>query len=412
MRSHLLEGNGPASAAPARSSTTSSTTSTTSRSTSTSSTRSTAPLAPGRAQPPEPLRVPRRRPLRAGAGDDIDGVHPRSPARAKAIDPTGWRITLVTNLRVLGYVFNPASFYLCRDADGVLRVVIVEVHNTHGERHLYTLQPDGGGRSVRGLDGQGRSTSRRSSRCEGGYTVRVRDEPAGLRITINRATQARRARAAAPASSCDGGRSRTAPWPRMLVRHPLVTHKTIGLIHWHALRLWLRGARSIATGTRPMTAPTIARTATVGSEPLLEPAAWRDRPGRRLADPRRSPDRRPARRLAARRSAIPARRSRARSTSTTRPLVAALLLLGGDIGAGEAYMDGLWSSPDLPALLRLAALNRSARPSRPAGGACPSQLARTLAHRARRNTTARRAATSPPTTTSATTSTGSSSTRR
>ena len=24
-------------------------------------------------------------------------------------------MTLVTNLRALGYVFNPASFYLCRD---------------------------------------------------------------------------------------------------------------------------------------------------------------------------------------------------------------------------------------------------------------------------------------------------------
>ncbi len=31
--------------------------------------------------------------------------------RAEGEDPTGWRITLVTNLRVLGYVFNPASFY-------------------------------------------------------------------------------------------------------------------------------------------------------------------------------------------------------------------------------------------------------------------------------------------------------------
>ena len=45
-------------------------------------------------------------------------------------DPTGWRVTLVTNLRVLGYVFNPASFYLCRDRRGDLRAVIVEVHNT------------------------------------------------------------------------------------------------------------------------------------------------------------------------------------------------------------------------------------------------------------------------------------------
>jgi hypothetical protein len=29
---------------------------------------------------------------------------------------------------------------------------------------------------------------------------------------------------------------------RLLLRHPLVTHKTIGLIHLHALRLWLKGA--------------------------------------------------------------------------------------------------------------------------------------------------------------------------
>ena len=56
------------------------------------------------------------------------------------MDPDGWRVTLVTNLRVLGYVFNPASFFLCRDDGGELRVVVVEVHNTYGERHLYTLR--------------------------------------------------------------------------------------------------------------------------------------------------------------------------------------------------------------------------------------------------------------------------------
>ena len=34
------------------------------------------------------------------------------------------------------------------------------------------------------------------------------------------------------------------------------------------------------------------------------------------------------------------------------------LLVGGETGGGEAYMDGLWSSPDLAGLLRWAALNR------------------------------------------------------
>jgi DUF1365 family protein len=30
---------------------------------------------------------------------------------------------------------------------------------------------------------------------------------------------------------------------RMFLRYPLVTQKTTLLIHWHALRLWRRGAR-------------------------------------------------------------------------------------------------------------------------------------------------------------------------
>ena len=64
----------------------------------------------------------------------------------------------------------------------------------------------------------------------------------------------------------------------------------------------------------------------------------------------------------------------------------ARILGGGETGAGEAYMDGLWSSPDLPALLRLAARNREALALSGGWFRVPAQLARTVAHRARRNT--------------------------
>jgi cyclopropane-fatty-acyl-phospholipid synthase len=64
------------------------------------------------------------------------------------------------------------------------------------------------------------------------------------------------------------------------------------------------------------------------------------------------------------------------------------MLLGGEIGAGEAYMDGLWSSPDLPALLRVAALNREALALPRGWWRLPLRLHKTLAHRARRNTIA------------------------
>jgi cyclopropane-fatty-acyl-phospholipid synthase len=61
------------------------------------------------------------------------------------------------------------------------------------------------------------------------------------------------------------------------------------------------------------------------------------------------------------------------------------LLVRGETGAGEAYMDGSWSSPDLTALIRLAARNRDAMALSTGWFRAPAQLLRTLAHRARRN---------------------------
>ena len=48
---------------------------------------------------------------------------------------------LVTNLRVLGYVFNPVSFFLNYDAAGALSTVVAEVNNTYGGSLRYVLGP-------------------------------------------------------------------------------------------------------------------------------------------------------------------------------------------------------------------------------------------------------------------------------
>ena len=50
------------------------------------------------------------------------------------------KIFLLTNCRVLGYVFNPISFYYCHDSSGALRVVVAEVNNTFGEQYLYVVR--------------------------------------------------------------------------------------------------------------------------------------------------------------------------------------------------------------------------------------------------------------------------------
>ncbi len=49
-------------------------------------------------------------------------------------------VWLHTLPRMLGYVFNPVSFWLCRRG-GNLEAVLVEVSNTFGEKHFYWIQP-------------------------------------------------------------------------------------------------------------------------------------------------------------------------------------------------------------------------------------------------------------------------------
>ena len=48
-------------------------------------------------------------------------------------------ITMLTQARVLGYVFNPLTVYWCHRPDGALACVVAEVHNTYRQRHAYLL---------------------------------------------------------------------------------------------------------------------------------------------------------------------------------------------------------------------------------------------------------------------------------
>ena len=188
----------------------------------------------------------------------------RDHLRHEGLDPEGWRVTLVAYPRVFGHVFNPASFFLCRDAAGDLRAVVVEVHNTHGERHLYTVH--------RAAD-EPRETNRDRIRgsmpkafyvspfigMEGTYTVTVDERPDELRIAINERVDG------APVLATSLMLAKRPLTDRALLaavlRRPLVTHWTVLAIHLHAFRLWRRGLRfhrhseASAAAPAPTTSP-------------------------------------------------------------------------------------------------------------------------------------------------------------
>jgi hypothetical protein len=174
------------------------------------------------------------------AAADIDATV-RAHLRDEGFDGVdGWRITLIAYPRVLGHEFNPASFFLCRDAAGTLQVVIVEVHNTHHERRLYTLRPvETRAAHVAGMEKDFYVSP--FIGLDAAYTVRVQDRPDRVVIVID---ETENGQPVLQASVVASRRPLTdLALLRMLVRYPLVTLKTIGMIHWHAFRLWRRGAK-------------------------------------------------------------------------------------------------------------------------------------------------------------------------
>ena len=238
---------------------------------------------------------------------------------------------------------------------------------------------------------------------DGRYTVRVRDEASRLRITINEDPGDGLLH-----TSLDLARRRLTDRMvlRMLIRYPFVTHKTIGMIHWHALRLWLHGApfyRHMRRHDEPVDdrrrlphdrLPSLSRVAWR----IAVSAAGRVTVGRLLVV---LPD-------GERRTFGPAGAEPAAEIHIHDRRALVKLLVGGETGGGEAYMDA-WSSPDLAGLLRWAALNRESLALSTGWFRRPAQVSDDRPVPAEHE--GRAAATSRRTTTWATTSTGRSSTR-
>ena len=58
------------------------------------------------------------------------------------------RILMAAHARAFGHCFNPITVFWCADRGGALAAVVVEVHNTYGDRHAYLVHPDEQGRAT------------------------------------------------------------------------------------------------------------------------------------------------------------------------------------------------------------------------------------------------------------------------
>jgi DUF1365 family protein len=151
-------------------------------------------------------------------------------------------IVLYTFPRMLGYLFNPVSFWLCHDHDANVRAILAEVRNTFGEQHNYLLaHPDG--RPIRpGETLAARKVFHVSPFCEvkGRYRFRFQfgahwlaridyddDDAVGMPLLETWIS--------GDARSLDRAALRRLP-----LRYPWFTLGVIARIHWQAARLAMK----------------------------------------------------------------------------------------------------------------------------------------------------------------------------
>ncbi len=152
------------------------------------------------------------------------------------------QILLLTNLRLLGYVFNPVSFYFCY-SDQRLQVVLAEVNNTFGEQHaiLIPCKPDNRGF----MRFQARKNFYVSPFLKHDTELffhfkDIRSEQLFFLIDSGYANNEKKE--ILLRTSLIG--KRRAYTTRTILyeffRVPLLTFRIIAAIHWHALRLYLK----------------------------------------------------------------------------------------------------------------------------------------------------------------------------
>ena len=167
------------------------------------------------------------------------GENVRAHLVGRGVDVEGARITMLTNLRTAGYVFNPVTYFYVHGPDGALRCILAEVSNTFGERLPYLLT------DAERIDPLGDEHAFRHDKrmhvspffpMEQEYIFRMGELGDALDIRMDVMQGDERPFWAKLTATRHDFTDRELG--RALVRYPLMSQQVISLIHLEALKLW------------------------------------------------------------------------------------------------------------------------------------------------------------------------------
>jgi len=146
------------------------------------------------------------------------------------------RVRLVTLPRVLGYAFNPVSFYYLSTQDGQALFAIAEVRNTFHEMKLYLVDGEKNKGFQRTVPKEFYVSPFSDVRDSFDFKLGLPSEKWSINID-NLDSEG------VTLVSSIRGKSRPLTGRRLLCysfKYPLLSLKVIFMIHWQALKLWVR----------------------------------------------------------------------------------------------------------------------------------------------------------------------------
>ena len=158
----------------------------------------------------------------------------------RGISLDGGKVHLLCFPRVLGYVFNPMCVWYCHHSDGSLKAIVCEVRNTFGGMHHYVLSADGAPMEWR-AEYRARKVFHVSPfiQPEAEYRFHFLEPRDRFNVFIDERINGEQLLKA----SIGGVRLPLTDTKliSMFTRLPFMTLKIMLMIHWQAIKIWLRG---------------------------------------------------------------------------------------------------------------------------------------------------------------------------